>query len=67
MIMTDEFLEWAREKAETDNTDTYVSMFNFVIYTLCGLKLRHKIQVIAEILLGQKFCMYISRKQGKSN
>ena len=59
MIMTKEFIEWCK----TADDDTRMAMFNFVIYTFCGMKIPQRVQIAYEIIRGKEFCINISKDQ----
>jgi uncharacterized membrane protein len=59
MIMKKEFLDWM-EKADEDLQG---SMYNFVILTFCSLKLKDRIKLAFEIVMGKRFCVWTSRDQ----
>lgn len=43
--------------------DNKSSLINFVIYTCSSLKIWDRIQIAFEILMGKKYCMWISKDQ----
>ena len=59
MIMTKEFTDWFRGASK----EAQESMYNFAIYSLCGLKLRDRVKVAYEIIRGKAYCVKISSNQ----
>ena len=61
MIITKEYIEWF----EQANDDSKASVYNHSIYTLSSMKIKDSFMIALEILLGKKFCVYVSRNQKK--
>ncbi len=59
MINDKKFIEYC-DKASDSEKET---MFNFCIYTFCKLSIKSRFWIALEILLGKKFCVWISRNQ----
>ena len=61
MIMDERFLEWY-EKADGHMK---ASVINFIIYVSASLSLWNRIKVAFEILMGKRYCLWVSRNQSK--
>jgi hypothetical protein len=59
MIIDERFINWYDNQDE----DMQKSVINFVIYTSATLKLKDRMKVAIEIILGKKFCLWVSRNQ----
>lgn len=59
MIMDKGFLDWYGNA----NADEQVSALNFVILTCSSLKFINRLKVAIEIILGEKYCKWVSRNQ----
>jgi len=58
-MISESFKKWMRKAKDEDRE----SLFNFTIYTLCGLPLIDRFFVAFEILMGKKFSIRISRTE----
>jgi hypothetical protein len=59
MIVSDEYVEWFKNTSD----DARKTVFNHVIYTFCSMSLFNRFKIAGEIILGKKFCIWISRDQ----
>lgn len=59
MIITDEYIKWFEQADE----DTQASVYNHAIYTFSSLKFMDRCLTAFEILMGKKYCLWVSKNQ----
>jgi hypothetical protein len=59
MIITDKFIKFM----DSADSDTQKSVYNFAILTCSRSSFKSRVMVAIEIILGEKFCLWISRNQ----
>lgn len=59
MKISESYINWYENASDDDRGST----INHVIYTCSSLDLKDRIMIAIEIILGERFCLWISRKQ----
>ncbi len=59
MIVSDKYIKWFKETDKESRT----TVFNHAIYIFASMGIVDRLSIALEILLGKKFCIWISRNQ----
>lgn len=59
MKINDEYISWY----ESADDDTRGSVYNHAMLTMSSMKFTDRLKIAAEILLGKRFCIWVSRNQ----
>lgn len=59
MIITQKFIDFMENGSKEDQ----MSVYNHAVYTCASLRFLGRLSIAVEILLGKRFCLWLSRKQ----